>query len=70
MVSTCDIKDRPTTYATDRGTLLVQGGTPTDHGPQIPAHETLVEIPMELIRKAIRDNLAQDSRGPLRHVRA
>ena len=57
LVSTCDIKDCPTIYATDRGTLLVQGKTPTDHGLQIPAHETLVEIPVELIRKAVRDNL-------------
>lgn len=30
--------------------------TPTDHGLRIPAHETLVAIPMELIQKAIRDN--------------
>jgi len=57
LVSTCDIKDCPTIYATDRGTFLVQGETPSDHGLQIPAHETLVEIPMELLQKAIRDNL-------------
>lgn len=57
LVSMCDVKDCPTIYATDRGTLLVQGETPADHGLQIPAHETLVEVPMELIRKAIRDNL-------------
>ncbi|MFH8468955.1 hypothetical protein [Streptomyces sp. NPDC017991] len=57
LVSTCDIKDCPTIYATDRGTLLVQGETPADHGLRIPAHETLVEIPLELIQKAIRDNL-------------
>lgn len=57
LVSTCDIKECPTIYATDRGTLLVQGETPTDHGLDIPAHETLVEIPVELIRKAIRDSL-------------
>ncbi|MFD7133657.1 hypothetical protein [Streptomyces sp. NPDC059894] len=57
LVSTCDIKDCPTIYSTDRGTLLVQGETPTDHGLQIPSHETLVEIPVELIQKAIRDNL-------------
>lgn len=57
LVSTCDITDCPTIYATDRGTLLVQGATPADHGLRIPVHETLVEIPMELIRKAIRDNL-------------
>jgi hypothetical protein len=28
LVSACDIKDCPTIYATDRGTLLVQGETP------------------------------------------
>ncbi|MFI9718378.1 hypothetical protein ACIHFE_01805 [Streptomyces sp. NPDC052396] len=57
LVSTCDITDCPTLYATDRETLLVQGVKPTDHGLRIPAHETLVEIPMDLIRKAIRDRL-------------
>jgi hypothetical protein len=57
LISTCDIKDCPTLYATDRDTLLVQGETPTDHGLTIPAHETLVEIPMDLIRKAIGDKL-------------
>ncbi|MFF3399347.1 hypothetical protein ACFYW6_12580 [Streptomyces sp. NPDC002659] len=57
LVSTCDITECPTLYATDRDTLLVQGETPADHGLQIPAHETLVEIPMDLIRKAIRDKL-------------
>ena len=57
LISTCDITECPTLYATDRDTLLVQGETPTDHGLQIPAHETLVEIPMDLIRKAIRDKL-------------
>ncbi|MGW9214342.1 hypothetical protein ACWGR4_46285 [Embleya sp. NPDC055664] len=57
LVSTCDVKDCPTLYATDRGTLLVQGETPGDHGLAIPAHETLVEIPLDLIRRAVRDNL-------------
>ncbi|MFE6105192.1 hypothetical protein [Streptomyces laurentii] len=57
LVSTCDIKDCPTIYATDRDTFLVQGETPIGHGLRIPPHETLVEIPVELIRKAIRDNL-------------
>ncbi|MHC5905669.1 hypothetical protein ACVNF4_17465 [Streptomyces sp. S6] len=57
LVSSCDLKDCPTIYATDRGTYLVQGETPTDHGLRIPAHETLVEIPVELLQKAIRDKL-------------
>lgn len=55
LISTCDLKDCPTIYATDRGTFLVE--TPTDHGLKIPAHETLVEIPVELIKKAIADGL-------------
>ncbi|WP_443043788.1 hypothetical protein [Streptomyces sp. GS7] len=57
LATSCDKKDCPTIYKTDRGTLLVQGETPADHGLRIPAHETLVEIPLELIQKAIRDNL-------------
>ncbi|MDT3396279.1 hypothetical protein RKE29_06440 [Streptomyces sp. B1866] len=57
LVGTCDIKNCPTLYATDRDTLLAQGQTPTDHGLQIPDHETVVEIPMDLIRRAIRENL-------------
>ncbi|WP_031156707.1 hypothetical protein [Streptomyces xanthophaeus] len=57
LISTCHVKDCPTLYATDRGTFLVQGETPTDHGLKIPAHETLVEIPVELIEKAIADGL-------------
>ncbi|MFI1017630.1 hypothetical protein [Streptomyces sp. NPDC020965] len=57
LVSTCELKDCPTLYATDRDTLLVQGETPPDHGLRIPAHESLVEIPMDLIRRAIRDKL-------------
>ncbi|MFI7103076.1 hypothetical protein ACIBK8_27415 [Streptomyces sp. NPDC050161] len=57
LATSCDKKDCPTIYKTDRGTLLVQGGTPVDHGLRIPAHETLVEIPLELFQKVIRDNL-------------
>jgi hypothetical protein len=57
LATTCDVKDCPTIYTTDRGTLLVQGETPTDHGLKIPAHETLVEIPMDLIKKAIADGV-------------
>ncbi|MEV7377825.1 hypothetical protein [Streptomyces lydicus] len=57
LVSTCDLKDCPTIYATDRGTLLVQGETPGDHGLQIPAHESVVEIPEQLIFDLIRKGL-------------
>jgi hypothetical protein len=57
LATTCDIKDCPTIYATDRGTLLFQGESPADHGPEIPAHETVVGLPVEMIRKAIADGL-------------
>lgn len=57
LVSSCDIKDCPTIYATDRGTLLVQGETPADHGLPLPAHETVVEIPEELVLDLIRKGL-------------
>lgn len=58
LVSTCDKNGCPTIYETDRGTILVQGETPADHGLRIPSHETLVEIPLDLIRKAFGDRLA------------
>lgn len=48
--------DCPTLYATDRGTLVVQGWRLTDaealDGMDIPDHETAVEIPAELVRFA------------------
>ncbi|MFD6800249.1 hypothetical protein [Streptomyces cyaneofuscatus] len=57
LVGECDDGDCPTVYATDRGTLAIQGDRIADHGLDIQAHETLVEIPVELIRKAVSDNL-------------
>jgi hypothetical protein len=40
----------PTVYATDRGTLVVQGAIVTDaEGVNVPAGETLVEVPAELL---------------------
>ncbi|GAA1955309.1 hypothetical protein [Kitasatospora viridis] len=57
LVGSCDEGECPTLYLTDRGTLAVQGERVTEHGLRIPAHEALVEIPIELIRKAVRDNL-------------
>lgn len=57
LIGVCDKNDCPTVYATDRGTLLFQGETPADHGLQIPERETVVELPVELIRKAIADGL-------------
>nr|BFD92465.1 hypothetical protein KitaXyl93_38250 [Kitasatospora sp. Xyl93] len=57
LVGSCDEGECPTLYLTDRGTLAVQGEHVIEHGLQIPAHEGLVEIPVELIRKAVRGNL-------------
>ncbi|QEV18786.1 hypothetical protein [Streptomyces alboniger] len=57
LATSCDKKDCPTIYKTDRGTILVQGETPADHGLTIPAHETRVEIPMDLINKAFGGRL-------------
>ncbi|GAA0339458.1 hypothetical protein AB0H73_33070 [Streptomyces olivoreticuli] len=57
----CDDGDCPTLYLTDRGTVAVQGTLMADHGLQIPPDETIAEIPVELIRKVIRDNLIQDT---------
>ncbi|MGW2838173.1 hypothetical protein ACWCWD_10300 [Streptomyces sp. NPDC001493] len=57
LATTCDKRDCPTIYTTDRGTVLVQGETPTDHGLSVPPHETLVEIPLDLIVKAFGGQL-------------
>jgi hypothetical protein len=44
----------PTIYATDRGTYVVQGSIVTDAealaSVNLPANETLVEVPAELLR--------------------
>jgi hypothetical protein len=57
LASTCDKNGCPAIYAADRGTILVQGETSADHGLTVPAHETLVAIPLDLIRKAFGDQL-------------
>ncbi|MFB7917902.1 hypothetical protein [Streptomyces sp. NPDC056061] len=57
LVGECEDGECPTIYATDRGTLAIQGNKVTDHGIDIPAHETLAEIPVDLVRKAIHDKL-------------
>lgn len=62
LVGTCEYKNCPTIYETDRGTILVQGETPTDHELTIPENETIVEIPSELMtdfaRKWLHDKKA------------
>lgn len=53
----CDKKDCPTLYATDKGTVLVQGYTGEEHGLKVPEGEGVVEIPVELLKKAIADGV-------------
>jgi hypothetical protein len=52
----------PTLYATDRGTLVVQGWRVTDAEAlgalDLPGHETVVEIPAALLRYAPPTTLA------------
>ena len=47
----------PTLYATERGTYVVQGWRVTDSEAlaelRVPGHETVVEIPAELLRFAL-----------------
>lgn len=40
----------PTIYATDRGTVVVQGYIVTDADATVPEGEALVEIPAELLK--------------------
>jgi hypothetical protein len=51
--SGCNDGTCPTVYATDRGTFVVQGAIVTDPealaSVNLPAHETLVEVPHELL---------------------
>lgn len=57
--TTSDSGSCPTVFATDRNTYLVQGAKVADaealaelgkHGNGIPDHETVVEIPRELVK--------------------
>jgi hypothetical protein len=49
----CEGGTCPTVYRTDRGTLVVQGTVVADpealSGVDLPAHETLVEVPADLL---------------------
>jgi hypothetical protein len=47
----CGRDDCPTVFTTDRGTLAVQGYTVN---MQVPEGESVVEIPAEVLREAIR----------------
>jgi len=47
----CGRDDCPTVFTTDRGTLAIQGYT---INRQTPRGESVVEIPMEVLREAVR----------------
>lgn len=51
----CEHGQCPALYATDRGTVVVQGGR-VAHGDVpggVPGHEEVVEIPADLLRQAV-----------------
>lgn len=49
-VGGCEGGTCPTVYVTDRGTVVVQGSIVTDaQGVNVPAGETLVEVPADLL---------------------
>jgi len=53
----CKNGNCPTIYRTDRGTLVVQGyavGPEQAEGLTIPAGESLVEIPLDVLQDAAR----------------
>jgi hypothetical protein len=56
----CSGGDCPTVYATDRGTVVVQGYLLQAEaaGISVPDGESLVEIPLDLLGTAVR-NLSQ-----------
>ncbi|QFZ17379.1 hypothetical protein [Saccharothrix syringae] len=53
--SPCDDRNCPTIYATDRGTIAVQGALVPDTGDVTPPDgEAVVEIPLDLLVAAAR----------------
>jgi hypothetical protein len=50
----CGKEDCPNIYTTNRGTILVQGYTATDHGLALPSGEGVVEIPLPIFQEAAR----------------
>jgi hypothetical protein len=47
----CGRDDCPTVFTTDRSTLAIQGYTVDK---QVPEGESVVEIPMDVLREAVR----------------
>ena len=56
MLATCTNGTCPTVFATARGTVLVQGYIvdAAASGVAVPAGETLVEIPRDLLLRAVQ----------------
>lgn len=56
LLATCTGGTCPTVFATERGTLLVQGYavTAASAGLDVPAGEQLVEIPHDLLVRALQ----------------
>jgi hypothetical protein len=56
VLATCTGGTCPTVYATGRGTVLVQGYivTAATAGVQVPEGEQLVEIPSDLLARALQ----------------
>ena len=56
VADTCKAPKRcPTVYATDRGSIVVQGYIVRDaENVEVPSGEALVEIPIDLLREAAR----------------
>jgi hypothetical protein len=53
----CNVSNCPTVYATDRGTLVIQGYALDPAATQqltLPAGESAVEVPADLILEAAR----------------
>lgn len=52
LAGTCEEDECPTVYLSDRGTVVVQGYT-VSHGLSLADDEQAVEIPAELLRRAV-----------------
>lgn len=54
--SDCRIGPCPTVYLTESGTLAMQGTLLGDveGAKEVPAHEAIVELPLSVVREALR----------------
>jgi hypothetical protein len=56
LAQTCTAGACPTVYESDRGTVVVQGYTVSSQhaGVDVPDGEALVEVPLDLLKEAVR----------------